>query len=54
VVSFTPLPLYPAGIGGWVILRTGMDDMEQKKTYFYRDLNNDLSAMPPITSRYTD
>jgi hypothetical protein len=38
VVSFTPLPLYPGKrsprthwIGGWVDLRAGLDNVEEKK-----------------------
>jgi hypothetical protein len=33
VVSFTPWPLYPSThwIGGWVCLRTGLDDVERRK-----------------------
>jgi hypothetical protein len=39
VVNFTPRPLYPRGlsasgthwIGGWVDLRAGLDDLEERK-----------------------
>jgi hypothetical protein len=37
-----------------VDLRTGLDDMQRRKPWPYRDSNFDLSAVQPVASRYTD
>jgi hypothetical protein len=41
-------------IGGCVGPRAGLDDVEKKNSWFYRDLNSDLSAFQPLASRYTN
>jgi hypothetical protein len=41
-------------IRGWVGPRTGLDDMERRKSCPYHDLNSDPSAVQPVDSRYTD
>jgi hypothetical protein len=60
VVSFTPLPLYPRArllgthwIGGWLGPRFGLDNMEKRKSWPYRDSNSNLSVVQPVDSRYT-
>jgi hypothetical protein len=39
-------------IGGWVGLRTGLDDMKKRKFRPYRDSNSDSSAVQPVASHY--
>jgi hypothetical protein len=41
-------------IGGWVRPRTGVDDMERRKSYPYRHSNSDPSPLELVDSRYTD
>jgi hypothetical protein len=41
-------------IGGWVGLRTGLDDVEKKEFLPLPDSNSDLSVVQPVASRYTD
>jgi hypothetical protein len=41
-------------IGGWVGLRTGLDDVERRKSWPCRDSNTELLAVQPVGSRYTD
>jgi hypothetical protein len=41
-------------IGGWVGPRTGLDDVERKKSCPYRDSNSDPSAAQPVASHRTD
>jgi hypothetical protein len=40
-------------IGGWVSLRTGLDDMKRVNFGPHRDSNSDLSAVQSVASRYT-
>jgi hypothetical protein len=61
VVSITPRPLYPRErapgahcIGGWVDRRAGLDDVEKRKFWPYRDSSPDLSVVQPVASRCTD
>jgi hypothetical protein len=53
---FTPGEWAPGThwIGGWVNPRTGLDDVERRKSYPYRDSNSDPSAVQPLASRYID
>jgi hypothetical protein len=53
VVSFTPRPLYPRKkgprthwIGGWVDLRTGLDDVEKRKFFLRSGLELRLLGCP--------
>jgi hypothetical protein len=41
-------------IGGWVGPRSGLDNLERRKSCPYRDLNGDPPTVQPIPSRYTD
>jgi hypothetical protein len=45
VVSFTPRPPCP---------RAGLDDMERRIIFPYRDSNSYPTAIQPVASRYTD
>jgi hypothetical protein len=62
VVSFTPRPPYPRRkrlythciIGGWVGPIDGLDGVEERKFWPYRDSNPDLSVVQPVACRYTD
>jgi hypothetical protein len=39
---------------GWVDPRAGLDDLEKRKIWPYRDSNSNPSVVQPIASRYTD
>jgi hypothetical protein len=39
--------------GGWVGLRAGLDDVEKRNSWPYRDSNSDPSVVKPVASRYT-
>jgi hypothetical protein len=41
-------------MGGWVGPRPGLEDVERRKTFPYRDSISDPSAIPPVARRYTD
>jgi hypothetical protein len=41
-------------IGGWVDPRVGLDDLEKRKFWPYRESNSDRSVVQPVASRYTD
>jgi hypothetical protein len=41
-------------IGGWVVPRAGVEDMEKRKFLTLLGLNSDLSIVQPIASCYTD
>jgi hypothetical protein len=41
------------GIGGWLVSRAGLDDMERKILPF-RDSNSEFSAVQPVASRFND
>jgi hypothetical protein len=41
-------------IGGWVGPRPGLDNVEKRKIWPYRDLNSDPSVVQLVASRYTD
>jgi hypothetical protein len=53
---FTPGERAPGAhwIRGWVCHRTGVDDVERRKSCPYRDSNSDPSAVQFVASRYTD
>jgi hypothetical protein len=41
-------------VGGWMGPRTGLDDVERRKSCPYRDSKSDPSAVQPVASRCTD
>jgi hypothetical protein len=53
---FTPGERAPGfhWIGGWMGLRTGLDDMEKRKFLTLRHSKSDLSIVQPVASCYTD
>jgi hypothetical protein len=61
VVSFTPRPPYPREKSPrcpldrrWVDPRVGLDDVEKRNSWPYRDSNSDSSVVQPVASRYND
>jgi hypothetical protein len=55
MVNFKLLPLYTRKkspgthrLGGWVGLKTGLNDMERRQIYPYRDSNYNPSAVQPV------
>jgi hypothetical protein len=53
---FTPLKRVPGNrwIGVCVSPRTGLDDVEMRKIFPYRDSNSESSAVQPVARRFTD
>jgi hypothetical protein len=53
---FTPRERAPDThrIEGWADPRTGLDDVEKKDSWPYRDLNSDPSGVQPVDRRYND
>jgi hypothetical protein len=41
-------------IGGWVGLRAGLDNMENRKFWHYRGSISESSVVQPVYSRYTE
>jgi hypothetical protein len=41
-------------IGGWECPRAGLDKVEGRKFWQYRDSNSDPSVFQPVAIRYTD
>jgi hypothetical protein len=53
---FTPGERAPSThwIGGWVDLRTGLNDVEKENSFPHQDSNSDPSAIQPVASHYSD
>lgn len=54
--NFTPgeISIATYWIGGRVVPRIGLDNVEKWKSYPYRVSNSDSSTVHPLASRYTD